>query len=126
MSDVSPWDEVDDPSEPPRAPRKYRGPNVGERLGDTFQGDPIGPRQTLAVSNAAVMLAPPAYARSATVTIDTASVRYTADGTVPTATVGTLVAAGATIVVTGLASLRGLQLIRATGVDATAQVEYFN
>lgn len=120
---------VDDDSErpgPARQPRKMRGPSLAERLADNAAGDPMGPRQTLAVSNAALRLTLPAEANSATIAVETATVRYTVDGTTPTTTVGTLVAVGDMIKVQGRQSLIGLQLIRATGADATVQVEYFN
>lgn len=116
----------DDSANPPRPPLKFRGPTNPERFGDNNAGDPVGPRQTLTVSNAAVRLTPPPNALSATVSIETNGVRYTVDGTVPTATVGTAAGAGATIDVNGRASLLGLQLIRSGAADATAQVEYFN
>lgn len=119
-------DDNDDAANPPRPPRKFRGPTNAERFADNAAGDPTGPRQTLVVSNAAVRLTPPPNATSATVSIDANPVRYTVDGTTPTAAVGTTVGAGAQLEVMGRASLLGLQLIRSGAADATAQVEYFN
>lgn len=127
MSDASIFG--DDPALPenrPLRPRKFRGPTITERVGDNNWGDPVGPRQSLVVSNAAVRLTPPADARAAMVTVDTNPVRFTVDGTTPTAAIGTPVAAGGALEITGDISLRGIQFIRSAAADATLQVEYFN
>lgn len=111
---------------PPQPPRKLRNATARERLEDWYAGDPIGPRETKVITNAVARLVPPAEALSATITVETAAVRYTVDGTNPTAAVGTNVTVGSQINVRGRASLLGIAMFRATGVDATVQVEYFN
>lgn len=59
------------------------------------------------------------------ITVETQSVRFAYDGTTPTAANGHLVAAGGTIALTGVVSIKKLLLIRVS-TDATIQVTLEN
>lgn len=60
----------------------------------------------------------------ATITIETASIRYTLDGSPPSSTYGHLVSAGSVITLTDRNQLRSFKAVRATSTDATIQVSY--
>ena len=60
----------------------------------------------------------------AAIDIETAQIRWRADGIAPTTTVGGSVLAGGIITVTG-SDLQVFQMIRATSTSATANVSYF-
>lgn len=62
-----------------------------------------------------------AAADAAHITVSGDAIRYTYDGTTPTATVGHLVADGGEIILVGGNNVQNLQLIRVTG-DATVFV----
>lgn len=57
-------------------------------------------------------------------TVETNSIRFRLDGTAPTATVGHLMAAGDSFLVTGDTNITNLRLIRQSA-DATVMVTYF-
>lgn len=63
-------------------------------------------------------------ARMALVTIETNPVRWRADGTNPTASVGHLLGAGDGVKVWGATDITSIRFI-ATGGDATARVTYY-
>ena len=63
-------------------------------------------------------------ATMATVTVETAPVRYRTDGTAPTASVGTLLNIGDRITVWGQGDVAAIQFIRTTGTSATIDCEY--
>lgn len=89
--------------------------------------------QQLTVSSSAVALTVPSNTRPTHALIQcgaTNTVRWRADGTAPTTTVGILIAAGAVLDLTDPMGDYGsviakIQLI-ATSADATVDVEYFN
>lgn len=58
-------------------------------------------------------------------TVETNPVRFRFDGTAPTATVGHLMAAGDSFLVTGDANVSNMRLIRQGGADGTVMVTYF-
>jgi hypothetical protein len=60
----------------------------------------------------------------ATVTVETAPVRYRADGGTPSATVGTLLNPGDVITVYGDHDIQAMRFFRTTGVSATLDCEY--
>lgn len=80
-------------------------------------------QNALSVSSTAVTLTVPRGAMLATVFVETDAIRYTTDGTTPTATVGTRVSASTSFTVCG-STMDRIKLIRVTG-DATVDVEYF-
>lgn len=57
-------------------------------------------------------------------TVETNSIRFRLDGTAPTATVGHLMAAGDSFLVTGDTNITNMKLIRQSA-DATVMVTYF-
>lgn len=58
-------------------------------------------------------------------TVETNSIRFRMDGTAPTATVGHLMAAGDSFLVTGDVNIPNMKLIRQGGADGTVMVTYF-
>ena len=68
-------------------------------------------------------IAPP-LARTATLTVETASCRYLTDGTAPTATTGTLVYAGDVIELRNPSEIQYFRAIRTGATSATIQVVY--
>ena len=82
------------------------------KLEANYQGIPVGFIQTpgaQALQNIQSNLQP--WARSATVQVQLAAIRYTVDGTVPTAVTGHRADPGAIITLTGRETLQGLQWI---------------
>lgn len=63
-----------------------------------------------------------AKADRAVITAHTQPVVITWDGTTPTATLGRVLAAGATLEISGNDNVRNIQLIRQGGSDATASI----
>lgn len=61
---------------------------------------------------------------AALLTVETNSIRYTLDGTTATASVGHVLAAGDTLLVTGMGNLSRLSMIRVSA-DASVEVTYF-
>ena len=59
---------------------------------------------------------------AAVITVETASIRYTVDGTTPTTTVGHLAEPGDVIYITDMAQCSRFLAIRETGVSATIKV----
>lgn len=86
--------------------------------------------ETITVSNTALGFTAALYdqgsgqAQSALVTIAGDSIRWWANGAVPTATVGHLVTAGTPVEVCGFANIKNFRMIRQT-TDATVSVSYF-
>lgn len=87
--------------------------------------------ETITVSNASIgftsTLAYPTggiNADMAVVDVATDAIRYRADGTAPTATVGNPVAASATFTVCGIPAIKAVRFIRQTS-DATLSVSYY-
>ena len=85
--------------------------------------------KTATVSNTALTLVGLTFTQAqvdrasrARITCDTQAIRYTYDGTVPTASIGHHLAVGAQTEVTGMANIARLQFIRAGGSDGTAAV----
>jgi hypothetical protein len=67
----------------------------------------------------------PRSAKRALLTIETAPLRYTVDGTVPTATIGHLLPIGASLELLGYDAIAGFQAIRTTATSAELHVTYF-
>lgn len=88
--------------------------------------------ESITVSSAAVGFTTATYgnpssgaaAKAALVTLETNGVRWRADGTDPTASVGHLMGVGDAIEVYGSLDLASIRFI-ATGGDATARVTYY-
>lgn len=88
--------------------------------------------ESITVSSAAIGFTAATYGNpttgaagtSALVTIESNPVRWRADGTDPTASVGHLLGAGESLEVEGSLDLASIRFI-ATGSDATARVTYF-
>lgn len=74
----------------------------------------------LTVTN--VVATPPA--QSATLTVETAQIRWTKDGTAPTSTTGHLSNVGAVIYLDHPSDLWNFRAIRATSTSAVIQVSY--
>lgn len=62
----------------------------------------------------------------ALVTVETAPIRYTQDGTVPTATVGHEAPVGATIIIVGHHNITRFLAIANTATASSVQVTYFS
>lgn len=93
------------------------------KLEAAFQGDPVQFIQTNAqqtVNSILASLNP--WARSATIQVQGAAIRYTVDGTTPTAAVGHRADPGAIITLSGLATLRGFQWISEAAVNNTLAI----
>lgn len=86
-------------------------------------GKPVGYEQ-LAVSSTAVSLTVPLRANTATLVIETDSVRYRDDGTDPTASVGMLLYPGQSIQIQSKDMLNAVKFIRVTS-DAVVNVSYY-
>lgn len=99
--------------------------HLERRLIQANLGDPLGVAINLAPLAAATGLAPPPNAVAAVVSVEGAPIRYTTTGATPTATVGTLIAAGSVLTITGSASLLAFQAISAGGA-ATLQGEFYD
>ena len=80
--------------------------------------------QALTTTSATGLTIPDAFVHSAVVNVQTNSVRWTADGTTPTSTVGLVIAAGEEREFVGQNTLRQLQIIDASGA-AAVKVHYF-
>ena len=61
----------------------------------------------------------------ALITVETNPVRYTMDGTTPTANVGHLLGDGDVITISGMGNIKRFQMIRQGAADATVMVTYF-
>lgn len=85
---------------------------------------PLG-KETLTVSNTAVSLTPPTTGtlQFASIWVETNPIRFWDDGSVPTASTGTPVAANSGINVCG-AAISTFKAIR-TGADATLTIRYY-
>lgn len=88
--------------------------------------------ESLTVSTAAVSLTAATYAPTgataaayAYITVETDSVRWWADGTAPTSSVGHAQAAATSFSLCDIAALSGLRVIRSGASDATLRVSYF-
>jgi len=86
--------------------------------------------EALAVGGSAVPLTPAKYTQGgynaalAFLTIETATISYTLDGTTPTATVGHQATAGSSIALCGLEAIRAFRAIQVSGA-ALVKVTYF-
>lgn len=67
----------------------------------------------------------PPLAKTARVTVETATIRYLTDGTAPTSTTGTLAYSGDSISLNNPSELWNFRAIRTGGTSATLQVLYF-
>lgn len=66
----------------------------------------------------------PPLAKAATITVETASIRYLTDGTAPTSSTGTLAYSGDKITLNDPSELWNFRAIRTGGTSATIQVVY--
>lgn len=64
------------------------------------------------------------YAQVAFITVEDANIRYTYDGTTPSATVGHLLTDGSALTLTGHHDISTFKAFRAAGVDAEIRVTY--
>lgn len=85
--------------------------------------------QSATVSNSAKSLTDLTFAAAqierasrARINCDTQPIRYTYDGTTPTASVGQYLAVGATVDIVGSSNVANLKFIRATGSDGAVNV----
>ena len=83
-------------------------------------------RETITVSGAAGGLTAATYGEAdrAFITVETAELRYTVDGTTATTSVGHLANLGDIIELESMAELSEFSAIRTTGVSASLQVSY--
>lgn len=79
---------------------------------------------TKVVSNTAVGLPQKGEADGAQITVDTAAIKFTVDGTVPTASLGHTVSVGDMILLESRNEIRDFKAIRAGGVDGLLQITY--
>lgn len=94
------------------------------RLAQWYPGDPCGPNQHLAALGSATRLTPPSDAQSALVTVSTAAVFLSLDGTDATATNGLNIAAGSLFRLTGRDSLNAASFLQ-VAAGAVVDVAYF-
>jgi len=81
--------------------------------------------ETLAVAASAVALASvPSGATRAYIQVDTGPVRFRYDGSNPSTTVGTLIAADGSITLKGESTLAAVRFIRSSGTSASLKVAY--
>jgi hypothetical protein len=86
-------------------------------------------KETLVVSSTALPLTASAYDRDglsadqATITCETDAVRYWADGSIPTASVGHVLAAAGALLLYGQQAIQNFRVIRVTN-DATLSITY--
>lgn len=86
--------------------------------------------ETLTVTNAVKVLTASTYvvgsrySQAAYITIEDADVRYTYDGTTPSATVGHLLTSGSSIALSGHRDISTFKAYRAAGIDATLRITY--
>ena len=88
--------------------------------------------EQLTVSNSVQVLTPSKYKDSTTsggcsnalVSLETADIRYTYDGTTPTSTVGHLLTSGNSIVLSGQNQMSQFKCIRAASTDSTISITY--
>lgn len=99
-------------------------PGVLRRLAQSFQGDPCGSQNALAVPAAATRLTVPDMAQSALVAVEGASVRVTFDGSAVSAVNGVTFISGAAFTITGRPSMQGAQFFQ-VAAGAIIQVAYF-
>jgi hypothetical protein len=111
--------------DPDKLGQEMYGPGLMVRLLEAFQGDPIGYETVTVGANAVALAKVPDFARSATMIVETLAVRIRLDGTPPTTAVGLLVPTATIFTVTGRKSLKGFQVIQATGA-ASIGVQYFD
>lgn len=90
-----------------------------------YIGSPLDPLgfQTITVAGTSIGFTLPAGTRMAVASVQVDNIRYRDDGTAPTATVGTLVTAGSSIVVCA-PSTGPFRMIRQTN-SATVSVSYY-
>lgn len=97
-----------------------------ERLFGYYQGPPVGFAQTPDANQARNLLANlPAFVRSATVQVQGGPIRYTVDGTTPSAAVGHRADAGAVLTLTGRETVRGFQWIDEGAAVTTLAVTFW-
>lgn len=81
----------------------------------------------ITVSTAVINLGAPRLSNNrAYITVETNPIRYTVDGTAPTATVGHLLSAGDVLELESAHEVREFQTIRQGAADATIMVSYGN
>ena len=80
--------------------------------------------EAITVSSTAIGLTPPTNADSAFISIETDAIRYTVDGTTPTAAIGHPKAAATELNLESKKELTAFQAIRVTN-DASLKVTYF-
>lgn len=95
------------------------------RLRAAYPGVVVGGLHAVAIGNAATVLPRSDSAGSAVIQVQTAPIRFTVDGAMPTATAGVRADPGAIIVITGPQDLRSFQAIREGAVDAVLSVSYY-
>lgn len=91
---------------------------LAQRLRRAFGGDPVGPNTAVTVDATLVRLTVPPGALSCILQIQTAPIRWTTDGTLPTASNGVRADPGAVLELTGWASMVGLAMSREGAVSA--------
>lgn len=112
------------PDGPASANQLPGAPGLLARLSQTFQGDPCGPSEQLAVGAGIGRLNPPDQANSATCSIAVQPVRLQTDGSTVTTALGLLLPVGTVIRLTGHPSMRGAQFL-GTVAGAVVDVLYF-
>lgn len=91
-----------------------------------YEGVAIGALTMQTVSATALFLPRNAEALSATLQVQAQPIRYTVDGTIPTATVGFRSVADSIIRVTGTQDLLAFQMIREGATDATVAIQFWS
>ena len=92
-----------------------------------FTLKPLAPRQRLTVDDTAggVSLTVPAGALAGSARLETAAIRFTLEGTAPTATDGRVLAVDGTISFDNRSELTGFKAIRSTVTNGVLDVEYY-
>lgn len=97
------------------------------KLEDAYQGAPVAFVQTAAQQGLASLLAAMSpWVRSATVQVQVGAIRFTFDGTTPTAAIGHRADPGAIITLTGLETLRGFQWLSEAAVNNSLAVTFWS
>lgn len=97
------------------------------KLEDSYQGAPVQFVQTpnqQALANLIPALS--AWARSATVQVQGGAIRFTFDGTTPTAVIGHRADVGAIITITGTEALRGFQWLSEAAVNNSLAITFWS
>jgi hypothetical protein len=99
--------------------------SVGDNSRDTFARETITVAGTaVGVTAATARTAFSDAAKVAVLSVETAPIRFTVDGTAATTSVGFLLNPGDTVTITGRGDIESLSMIRTTSTSASVQAAY--